>query len=487
MQTANLTYEGKMIFARNYEPFHLRAGNSSDNIQRPMTGGNREVCSCRSVSSQKDIAMASVINRGNGHRAIQFENLNGKRKTLGLGKCPAKAADSICTKIEAIIASRLAQDSFDSETARWIATLADSLHERLAEFGLLAPRRKAEKAELEAFIDSFIAGRSDKAAATLSHYQRAKLLLVEFFGANKPMADVTPHDADQFRSWMKSKGSAENTVRGHLKNAKLMFGAAVRARLFPENPFKDISTALVKRPDRMAFVDRETIQKVLEACPTSRWKAIVALCRFGGLRCPSEILALRWTDVDFDRGRMKVRSPKGENFGKGVREVPLFPEVRKALDELYLEPDGGDFVISTNNRSARKNLRTVFEKILIKAGVDQWERIFQNLRSSRETELAQKYSIHLVTAWLGNTPKVAMDHYLQVRDEDFAKAASGESQSGHQDSAAQALQNTSETPRRASHASGPESAKPHVLKAKPTKHGVRENRQAPRLGLEPRT
>ena len=149
----------------------------------------------------------------------------------------------------------------------------------------------------------------------------------------------------------------------------------------------------------------------------------MSLCRFGGLRCPSEIFALRWTDVDFDRGRMKVRSQKGANFGKALREVPLFPEVRHVLGELYLEPDGGEFVIATNDRSSQTNLRTVFEKILRKAGVDPWQRLFQNLRASRETELAQDHAIHLVTAWLGNTPKVAMEHYLQVRDEDFAKAA----------------------------------------------------------------
>ena len=137
----------------------------------------------------------------------------------------------------------------------------------------------------------------------------------------------------------------------------------------------------------------------------------MSLCRFGGLRCPSEIFALRWTDVDFDRGRMKVRSQKGANFGKALREVPLFPEVRHVLDELYLEPDGGEFVISTNDRSSQKNLRTVFEKILRKAGVDPWPRLMQNLRSSRETARAREYPLQTVTAWLGNTPKVALENY----------------------------------------------------------------------------
>ena len=50
-----------------------------------------------------------------------------------------------------------------------------------------------------------------------------------------------------------------------MKNSKLIFGAAVRARLIVENPFKAISTQLVKWPDRMAFVDRVTIQKVPDA------------------------------------------------------------------------------------------------------------------------------------------------------------------------------------------------------------------------------
>jgi hypothetical protein len=44
------------------------------------------------------------------------------------------------------------------------------------------------------------------------------------------------------------------------------------------------------------------------------------------------------------------------------------------------------------------------------------------MRSSRETELAQKYPLHLVTAWIGNSALIAVKHYLQVTEEDFAKA-----------------------------------------------------------------
>jgi hypothetical protein len=47
------------------------------------------------------------------------------------------------------------------------------------------------------------------------------------------------------------------------------------------------------------------------------------------------------------------------------------------------------------------------------------------MRASRETELVALFPIQVVTAWLGNTPAIAMQHYLQVRDSDFEKAIEG--------------------------------------------------------------
>lgn len=68
------------------------------------------------------------------------------------------------------------------------------------------------------------------------------------------------------------------------------------------------------------------------------------------------------------------------------------------------------------------NLRTTFTKIIRRAGLDPWPRPFHNLRASLETDLCEVYPIQTVVAWLGNTPKVALNHYLMVRDDDFARA-----------------------------------------------------------------
>ena len=61
-------------------------------------------------------------------------------------------------------------------------------------------------------------------------------------------------------------------------------------------------------------------------------------------------------------------------------------------------------------------------RILKRAGLEPWPRLFHAMRASRETELVREHPIHVVTAWLGNTPQIAMKHYLMVTETDFSKA-----------------------------------------------------------------
>jgi hypothetical protein len=61
-------------------------------------------------------------------------------------------------------------------------------------------------------------------------------------------------------------------------------------------------------------------------------------------------------------------------------------------------------------------------RILAKAHVKPWPKLFQNLRATRETELTDRFPIHVVCEWIGNSEVVARKHYLQVTDEHFDQA-----------------------------------------------------------------
>lgn len=102
--------------------------------------------------------------------------------------------------------------------------------------------------------------------------------------------------------------------------------------------------------------------------------------------------------------------------------MPLFPELMLLLKQGFDEAqDKTGFVIS-NHRQKNANLRTQFLRILGKAEITPWKRLFQNLRASRLTDLAKKNPLHAVTQWLGNTETTANKHYLQVTDWHFDQA-----------------------------------------------------------------
>ena len=54
----------------------------------------------------------------------------------------------------------------------------------------------------------------------------------------------------------------------------------------------------------------------------------------------------------------------------------------------------------------------------------------QNLRSTRQTELTRELPVHVVACWMGNSPKVANEHYLQVTEDDYASVAVGSGNRG---------------------------------------------------------
>ena len=148
-------------------------------------------------------------------------------------------------------------------------------------------------------------------------------------------------------------------------------------------------------------------KQVLDACPDAQWRLLFALSRFGGLRCPSEHLGLRWGDVDWERNRITVHSPKTEHHAGGEsRQIPLFPELRPYLEEVWEQAEPGtEYVITRYRDEQRQPADPVAADHLAKAGVKPWPKLFQNLRSTRETELAESYPIHVVCAWLGNSQR----------------------------------------------------------------------------------
>jgi integrase len=215
-----------------------------------------------------------------------------------------------------------------------------------------------------------------------------------------------------------------------LGRSRQFFATAIDKGLVEKNPFihKQIKVAVRGNPDRRQFIPREVIDRVLAVCENDvQWQSIIALARYGGLRTPSETLALRWRDVDWENSLITIHCPKLERRERhATRTIPLFPELRPILLRAFEEsPTGNEYVVHKYQKSSG-NWGTQFERLIRRSGQEPWGMLFQNLRSSREIELSETFPWFTVCTWIGHTREVAREHYMSVAAEHIARAITGE-------------------------------------------------------------
>lgn len=278
--------------------------------------------------------MASISKDRAGNRKVQFAHLR-KRRTVYLGEMTLKNVKHVRDNIEALVSAALSRTAPEPKVAEWVGTIPDWLAEKLANVELIAPREsQADQTKLLGmFLTNYLAIRSDVKPLTKLKYETTRRYLVEHFGETRLLRSITAGCADEFRLKLAERkvgedterSFGENTVRKHIAVAKVFFKAAVRKNLIPSNPFDGHKATIQPNPDRFHFVSRADIQKIIEACPDAQWRLLIALSRFGGLRCPSEHLALKWGHVDWQQGRINVQSPKtAHHVGKATRTIPCF-------------------------------------------------------------------------------------------------------------------------------------------------------------------
>ena len=366
--------------------------------------------------------MASISEDKAGNRVIQFVAKDKKRRSIRLGKMPLRTVREIKLKVETLNYASITGHSVDSETARWVSERDQALTDKLAAVGLVE-RREFYDCELVDFVRRYVESRTDTKPNTQKVWRQTVALRLEFFGERRSIQTITKADAKDWRLFLVKRGMAEASVRKHCGFAKHFIKQAIDRELLTKNPFADLISASIGNAERQYFVTREEIQKVLDACPNTEWRLIVALSRYGGLRCPSEHFLLRWGDILWDQDRFIVHSPKTEGHqGRESRIVPLFAELRPFLEQAFDEAEPGQEFVIHRERTSSENLRTHLTRIIKKAGLVQWPRITHNMRASRQTELEAQHPTHIVCSWIGNTPAVAHRHYLQVTEHDFTKA-----------------------------------------------------------------
>lgn len=171
---------------------------------------------------------------------------------------------------------------------------------------------------------------------------------------------------DAVQSFLMSKtrsGLSWKTV----KHVRTVFGtileAAVCQDLLPNNPVRRTRMARRGPVKEKPAIAPETLQRLLDKLEEPS-RSIASLLVMTGLRI-GELLALRWQDVDFERGYVTVRQTVYEGkfdepkSNRSKRSVPLGPRGIDVLTRLQpAKPDPSKLVFSARNGSplSRRNL-----------------------------------------------------------------------------------------------------------------------------------
>lgn len=150
--------------------------------------------------------------------------------------------------------------------------------------------------------------------------------------------EITVDDVARLIADLEAAGKAGWTVRNVLTTLSSLMSWAKRRGMVPSNPVGDLEARekpKVGRKHQRVF-ERHEIEALLKAAD-DKYRPLVATAVFSGLRL-MELLALRWQDVDFANGYMRVRCQLSRKGGlkelkteSGRRDVVLMPELGRLL------------------------------------------------------------------------------------------------------------------------------------------------------------
>ena len=236
--------------------------------------------------------------------------------------------------------------------------------------------RKANQVTVGELLDSFLRTRQQSTErSTWKNYRSAvNHYLVPQFG-KKAVSDLKTSD---IRAWRAELGVSPKRINNVLIPLRGALEDAYRDGLIPENPAARIQSLKHRydEPDPFSIAE---IRAILEhALPQVR--NLFQFAFWTGLRT-SELIALRWGDVDFEASIVRVRRAsvgkivKGPKTAAGEREVRLLDPAAEALKAQQAFSQAGGAEVFLNPRTGLpwaedgQIRKTAWTPVLKRAGV----------------------------------------------------------------------------------------------------------------------
>jgi integrase len=198
------------------------------------------------------------------------------------------------------------------------------------------------------------------------------------------LTEITPAMISDYKVKRRKAGSSARTINYELTVMSHAFNIAMREwELATDNPVKRVRKDRVNNQiERWLTLDEE--KSLLDASP--KWlRDIIVFAINTGMR-QSEILDLKWGQIDMDRRTLTISEQKNRN----VDTLPLNGTVMQLLDGRYRDDVELSEYVFPNTRDCRKGnilLMKAFHTALRRSGVKNFR--FHDLRHTFATRLVQ--------------------------------------------------------------------------------------------------
>jgi integrase len=200
--------------------------------------------------------------------------------------------------------------------------------------------------------------------------------LVLFF-KHTPIGKITSYDIKSWRQWRKEHITRNGTpvtkatLNVELSFLKKMFNLAVEWGWLKENP-----ALLIKRlkgeKKRMRFLNRKEVDRLIE-CSAPFLKPIIITAVSSGMR-RGEIFNLKWKDIDFEHGFIRVEKSKN----KETRDIPVDGFLSEILTRQTESKKNGNYVFCKKDGARFTCISKYFRAACKKAGIEDFR--FHDLR-----------------------------------------------------------------------------------------------------------
>ncbi|MCX5711589.1 MAG: tyrosine-type recombinase/integrase [Candidatus Omnitrophica bacterium] len=305
----------------------------------------------------------------------RFYRVTEEQKPTECSKCQGKLVVGEEWVIDYRVNGRRVRETVSS--SRQLAeTVFQKRKVEIAENRFLDIKRE-QRVRFDSFADEYVEvylkhnSRSWK-KADLHNIKRLK----RFFSA-KHLHEITPFLVEQFKNKTSREVSPASTNRA-LTRLKAIFNKAIAWKKFNgDNPVKSVK--FFKEDNaRLRFLEKEEICKLIKNC-SKTLRAIVIVALNTGMR-KSEILNLKWHDIDFKRGNIYLLKTKnGEK-----REIPMNEEVKGVLIKVRKHPDS-PYIFPNEFGKPFTNIRKSFFTACKKSNIINFR--FHDLRHTFASQL----------------------------------------------------------------------------------------------------